>query len=154
MELRVKYLENYNKEWGELSSKDGDSGFDVRAAIPETIVLKAGERKLVPTGLKVAMSTVLGGTNEVEIQVRPRSGLALKKGITVVNAPGTVDFSYRGEIGVILLNTGSEDFEINPGDRIAQIVACPIFKPTIIEVEDLDDTDRGEGGFGHTGVAN
>lgn len=202
MKLAIKYLENYNKEWGLVSSKPGDSGYDVRAAIPEKIVLKAGEREVIPLGIKAKVdtsvklvSTSTGITLEkerydyfkanspdidltvqetgekaklgdvikesvvyevdptlVEIQMRPRSGLAAKNGIILVNTPGTIDSSYRGEIKAIVLNTGKEDFEINPGDRIAQIVVCPIWKPIVTEVEELDETERGADGFGSSGV--
>lgn len=209
LEMCIEYLPNYNKEaWGEVYSKEGDSGYDLRAAIDEDIVLQPGDRKLIPTGIKVQLQTVLHetivklkGTDKVisrepvlltmeeifeavkqfcpaeelssdlfeqlfaceikstpiydsnyEIQVRPRSGLAVKYGISVVNTPGTVDHSYRGEICVILINHSREDFEIKAGDRIAQMVVCPIVKPKIVEVESVDETDRGAKGFGSSGV--
>jgi dUTP pyrophosphatase len=123
----------------------GASGFDIRAVIPEPYVLKPGERKLFPSGFKVAVPYGL------ELQVRPRSGNALKSGISVVNTPGTVDADYRGEVGVILINHGSEDFTINPGDRIAQGVFVPVFQANFIINDTLDETARGEGGFGSTG---
>ena len=148
MKLGIQYLENYNKEWGLVSSKEGDSGYDLRAAISEPIVLSPGERKVVPNGIK----TQLYSSINVEIQIRPRSGLAAKKGITVVNAPGTVDYSYRGELMTILLNTGNEDFVINPGDRISQMVICPIYKPEVVEINEVHETDRGDNGFGSSGV--
>jgi len=122
------------------------SGMDLRANNDETIILKVGERKLIPTGIKVQLAE---GT---EMQIRSRSGLALKKGIIVWNAPGTIDADYRGEVGVILYNGGDEDFEINKGDRIAQAVVVPYLKAFVNYVDKLDDTQRGEGGFGHTGV--
>jgi dUTP pyrophosphatase len=102
---------------------------------------------LIPTGWHIALP------RGFEAQVRPRSGLALRHGILIPNAPGTIDADYRGEIQVILLNAGSEGFEIRRGDRIAQLVVAPVVRPEWIEVESLDETDRGEGGFGHTGRA-
>lgn len=159
MKLGIQYLENYNKFWEDVKSADGDSGYDLRAAIKEPIVIAPGERRVVPNGIKTELKlseiekTSMDALGQsVEIQVRPRSGLAAKKGITIVNTPGTVDFSYRGEVMTILLNTGNEPFEINPGDRIAQMVVCPVFKPAVVRLEDTTDTSRGEGGFGHTGV--
>jgi dUTP pyrophosphatase len=122
------------------------AGMDLYAAVSETIVIKPGERKLVPTGFKMAMS------EGYEAQVRPRSGLALKNGISVLNTPGTIDADYRGEVGVILINLGQEDFKINRSDRIAQMIINKVEQPTIEEVKDLDETKRGSGGFGHTGV--
>lgn len=151
MQLKIQYLENYNKEWGLISSKEGDSGYDLRAAIKDPITLHMGERLIVPNGIKVQLSSSIYGS-DVEIQIRPRSGLAAKKGITVVNAPGTVDFSYRGELMTILLNTGKEDLIIEPGDRISQMVVCPIYKPEILEVESLEETARSDNGFGSSGV--
>ena len=202
MKLEVKYLENYNKEWGLITSEDGNSGYDVRAAIPEKIVLKAGERQTIPLGIALRINTArlfvststgitlekerydyfkanqpdveltvqetgekvkLGDiidTKEImdfdprltEIQIRPRSGLAARNGIILVNTPATIDSNYRGEVKAIVLNTGKEDFEINPGDRIAQMVVCPILKPDVYEVEELDETNRGANGFGSSGV--
>lgn len=123
----------------------GASGFDLRAAIPEPIVVEPGKWKLVPTGISIAMPVGL------EAQVRPRSGLALKHGITVLNTPGTIDADYRGEIGVILLNVADQPFEIQRGDRIAQLVFQYIAPVKLEVVEQLDETTRGTGGFGHTG---
>ena len=120
------------------------AGADVRSKI-DTVVPAHG-RVLVPTGMFVAVPS------GYEIQVRPRSGLALKKGITVLNTPGTVDSDYRGEVGVILFNTTDEDFEIKAGDRIAQIVLNKVEQIHWIEVDELDETERGEGGFGHTQI--
>lgn len=126
---------------------DGAAGMDLHADIEETVVLKPGERRLIPCG--IAIQLPLG----YEAQIRPRSGLALKNGITVVNSPGTIDCDYRGPIGVILLNTsGSEGFIIGSGDRIAQMVIAPAVRVDVFEATDLDLTDRGEGGFGSTGV--
>ena len=122
------------------------AGMDLRANISEPIVLKPMERRLIPTGLHIALPA------GYEAQVRPRSGLALKKGITVLNAPGTIDADYRGEVGVVLINLSQEDFVVNDGERIAQMVVARHEKADFIEVEVLDETERGEGGYGHTGV--
>lgn len=152
MKLKVKYLENYNKEWGLLKSENGNSGYDIRAGISETIILKPNERKVIPNGIKLEIVPEEPHEINSEIQLRPRSGLAAKHGITVVNTPGTVDYNYRGEVMTILLNTGTDDFIINPGDRIGQIVVTPIFKPTVIDSSDVSDSNRGENGFGSSGV--
>ena len=122
------------------------AGMDLRANIDEPIVLKPLERRLIPTGLHIALPA------GYEAQVRPRSGLALKKGITVLNSPGTVDADYRGEVGVQLINLSQEDFVVNDGERIAQMVIARHEQAEFIEVEVLDETERGEGGYGHTGV--
>lgn len=122
------------------------AGMDLRANIDEPIVLKPMERRLVPTGLHIALPV------GYEAQVRPRSGLALKKGITVLNAPGTVDADYRGEVGVILINLSDEPFTIEDGERIAQMVVARHEHAEFIPVDVLDETERGEGGYGHTGV--
>lgn len=124
-------------------ARTGDAGMDVFANVEEAVVIKAGERALIPTGLKVGIPV------GYEIQVRPRSGLALKKGITVLNTPGTIDAGYRNEVGVILINHSNEDFIINPGDKIAQIVLKKFETIEWKEVEELGGYDRG-GGFGHT----
>ena len=124
----------------------GSSGMDLQAYISEEIILKPGERKLIPTGLSIAIP------ENLEIQIRPRSGLAYQKGISVVNTPGTIDSDYRGEIKVLLINLGKEDFIIKKFERIAQMVVCPITKVVLSETNDLPDTIRGEGGFGSTGV--
>ena len=122
------------------------AGMDLRANINEPIVLKPMERRLIPTGLHIALPA------GYEAQVRPRSGLALKKGITVLNSPGTIDADYRGEVVVLLINLSNEDFVVNDGERIAQMVIARHEKADFIEVEVLDETERGEGGYGHTGV--
>ena len=122
------------------------AGVDLRAFVPNSIVLKPMERALIPTGLYLELP--LG----VEAQVRSRSGLALKKGISVLNAPGTVDADYRGEVGVILINLSQEDFTINDGDRIAQLVLARHERATFELVETLSETQRGAGGFGSTGI--
>ena len=124
----------------------GASGFDLCAC--EAMVIKAGEFTLVPTGLSFSFS------KKYEVQVRPRSGLALKYGISVLNTPGTIDADYRGEIKVILINHSKEDFSINVGDRIAQAVLCPIKKAKLKVVAKLDETKRGAGGFGSTGLTS
>lgn len=122
------------------------AGVDLRAYVPNPIVLKPMERALIPTGLYLELP--IG----VEAQVRSRSGLALKKGISVLNAPGTVDADYRGEVGVILINLSQEDFTINDGDRIAQLVLARHERATFELVETLSETQRGAGGFGSTGI--
>lgn len=122
------------------------AGMDLRANISEPIVLKPLERRLIPTGLHIALP------QGYEAQVRPRSGLALKHGITVLNTPGTIDADYRGEIGVVLINLSSEPFTVNDGERIAQMVIAKHETATFVEVETLDETERGQGGYGHTGV--
>lgn len=122
------------------------AGADVRANIESDIILLPGESRLVPTGLKFAIP------EGYEIQVRPRSGLALKNQITVLNTPGTIDADYRGEVGVILINHGKMPFVITPGMRIAQIVLAPVAKALFVQEELLAGTSRGEGGFGHTGT--
>ncbi|MBP7173204.1 MAG: dUTP diphosphatase [Cloacibacterium sp.] len=123
------------------------AGMDLYANIFEPITLKSLERKLIPTGLYISLP------EGYEAQVRPRSGLALKNGITVLNTPGTIDADYRGEIGVILVNLSSEEVTINDGDRIAQMVIAKHETATWEQVENLDETERGEGGFGSSGVA-
>lgn len=122
------------------------AGADVRAHISEDIVLEPGERTLVPTGVKIALPT------GYEVQVRPRSGLAFKHGISVVNTPGTIDSDYRGEVKIILINHGKEPFIITPGMRIAQLVVAEVIHMEFVEVSCLSETLRGAGGFGHTGT--
>ncbi len=122
------------------------AGMDLRANIPESITLRPLERTIVKTGLFIALPV------GYEAQVRPRSGLAAKKGITVLNAPGTIDADYRGEIGVILVNLSNEDFVVADGERVAQLVIAKHERAEWIEVEELSETSRGSGGFGSTGV--
>jgi len=122
----------------------GSAGMDVRAA--EALTIAPGKRALAGTGFAFAIPA------GYEIQVRPRSGLALKKGISIPNTPGTIDSDYRGELKVILINHDEEDFVVERGDRIAQIVVAPVQRGILVEVDDLDDTERGSGGFGSTGV--
>lgn len=124
----------------------GASGFDLFAAVAEEVQIKAGERALIPTGIKIALPQGL------EAQVRPRSGLALRYGITVLNAPGTVDADYRGEIKVVLINHGDAAFTVKRGLRIAQLVIQEVPQIRWEEVDVLSETDRGDGGFGHTGI--
>ena len=122
------------------------AGMDLRANIDEAITLHPMERRLIPTGLHIALPAGF------EAQIRPRSGLALKHGLTVLNTPGTVDADYRGEVMVLLINLGDKDFVINDGERIAQMIIARHETADFIAVEVLDETERGEGGYGHTGV--
>ncbi len=121
-----------------------DAGMDVRSVAD--IVISPGGRALVPTGLVAIIPPMY------EIQVRPRSGLALKHGVTVLNTPGTIDSGYRGEIGVILANFGDKEFSVSKGDKVAQLVFAPVVQPEVVETDTIDETDRGAGGFGSTGV--
>ena len=123
------------------------AGMDVRAALAEPLVLKPGERALVPTGFRMALP------HGYEAQIRPRSGLAYKQGITMLNSPGTIDSDYRGEVKVLAINHGSKPFTIRHGDRIAQMVISPVLQVNINETDTLPGTERGEGGFGSTGVS-
>lgn len=122
------------------------AGMDLRANIPESITLQPLERRLIPTGLHIALP------EGYEAQVRPRSGLALKHGITVLNSPGTIDSDYRGELMVLLINLSQDPFTVNDGERIAQLVIARHEQAVLTAVEVLDDTERGAGGYGHTGV--
>jgi dUTP pyrophosphatase len=124
----------------------GAVGLDLSAAIAERVVLKPGERRLIPTGWAVAIPEGYEG------QVRPRSGLAWRHGVTVLNSPGTIDPDYRGELKVLLINHGEEPFTVERGDRIAQLVVCPVARAELAEVEVLNPTPRGAGGYGSTGV--
>ena len=122
------------------------AGMDLRANLDEPVVLRPLERRLIPTGLYIALP------EGYEAQVRPRSGLALKHGVTVLNAPGTIDADYRGEVGVVLVNLSQDDFTVNDGERIAQLVIAHCEQADLVVVEQLDETERGAGGYGHTGV--
>jgi len=122
------------------------SGADIEAFIESPMILRAGEREIVPTGITLDIP------EGYEAQVRPRSGLAIKHGITVLNSPGTIDSDYRGELRIILINTSKEDYTINPGDRIAQMVFAPVIHAEFYPNTRLSDTSRGEGGFGSTGT--
>ena len=122
------------------------AGMDLRANLEEPVTLRPLERRLIPTGLHIALP------EGYEAQVRPRSGLALKHGITVLNTPGTIDADYRGEVGVVLINLSQQDFVVNDGERIAQMVIARHEQGELVVVEELDETERGAGGYGHTGV--
>ena len=143
--MKVKVI-NKSKHVLPAYATEGSAGMDLRANIDAPIVLHPMERKLIPTGLYIALP--MG----YEAQVRPRSGLALKHGISVCNSPGTVDGDYRNEIGVILINLGQEDFVVNDGERIAQMVIAKYERAEWEPVDELDETERGMGGYGHTGV--
>ena len=123
---------------------DGSSGMDLMANVEQTVKILPGEKKIISTGIMVAIP------EQYEIQIRPRSGLAAKNGISILNTPGTIDSDYRGEIKVILINLGKDIFQINKNDRIAQMIVCPIIKVELKEVESLPKTVRGKGGFGST----
>jgi len=125
---------------------EGSSGMDLFACLEKDVTLEPGERRLLPTGIAIAIPEGFEG------QIRPRSGLAIQKGIGIVNGPGTIDADYRGEIGVLLINLGKEVFRIRHGERIAQMVISPVFRAILEEVDDLPPTGRQGGGFGHTGM--
>jgi dUTP pyrophosphatase len=144
--IKIKRIsEKYNNIQLPAYSTPGSAGMDIRAAIDETIILSPGKIVLVPTNLVVEIP------EEYEIQVRPRSGLAINHGIGILNSPGTIDSDYRGEVKIILINHSENDFEIKCGDRIAQLVLSRIYKAELIESIELKNSNRGEGGFGHTG---
>ena len=143
--VKVKIINKSNTPTPAYSTEDS-AGMDVRAFVNEPITLNPLERVLVPTGLYMELP------HGYQCEIRPRSGLALKKGITVLNTPGTIDADYRGEVGVILINLSNEPFVINNGERICQMVIMNYTKAEWVEVEELNDTERGAGGFGHTGV--
>ncbi len=143
--IKVKIINKSNNPTPAYSTDDS-AGMDVRAFVERPITLNPLERVLVPTGLYMELP------KGYQCEIRPRSGLALKKGITVLNTPGTIDADYRGEVGVILINLSNEPFVINNGERICQMVIMPYTKAEWLEVEALNDTERGAGGFGHTGV--
>ena len=142
--MEVKIVNKTNHRLPEYATS-GSAGMDLKANTTEPIVLGPLERQMIPTGLYIALP------EGYEAQVRPRSGLAAKYGVTVANSPGTVDADYRGEIKVILINLSNEKFVVNPGDRIAQMVVARYERVEWNEVATLDETERGEGGFGHTG---
>lgn len=144
--VKVKRLANFQGELPSYGSTHA-SGFDLVAMLPEKLTLRPGERALVPTGLSFEIPPGF------EIQVRPRSGWAIKKGVSVVNTPGTVDADYRGEVQVGLINFGHETMEILPGDRMAQAVLCPVVQAVFEDVAELGSTARGAGGFGSTGFS-
>ncbi len=122
------------------------AGLDLRADIDKDVILQPLQRQLIPTGLHIALP------EGYEAQVRPRSGLALKHGVTVLNTPGTIDADYRGEIGVVLVNLSQDPFTVHPGERVAQLVVARYEQADLVSVDVLDETERGEGGYGHTGV--
>lgn len=142
--MEIKIVNKSNNELPAYSTQLS-AGMDLRAFLPEPVVLKPMERKLIPTGLFVEIPA------GYEAQIRPRSGLALKKGITVLNSPGTIDADYRGEVGIILINLSGEDFVIESGERICQMIVASHETVEWNLVEKLEETQRGEGGFGHTG---
>ncbi len=141
----IKIINNSNNPLPKYATA-GSAGMDLYANLTAPVVIKPGARELIPTGLHISLPTNL------EAQIRPRSGLAFKQGLTVLNAPGTIDSDYRGDIGVVLINLGSEDVTINSGDRIAQMIISKYEQITWEEVDSLDDTERGSGGYGHTGI--
>ena len=143
--IKIKVVNKGNQQLPEYATPLS-AGMDLRADIGEDIVLKPMERRLIPTGLHIALP------EGYEAQVRPRSGLALKHGITVLNSPGTIDADYRGEICVLLINLSDKDFTITDGERIAQMVIARHEQGEFVTVDELDTTLRGEGGYGHTGI--
>jgi dUTP pyrophosphatase len=150
MKVQMKWAEGADRSLGlPMYQTSGAAGADLRVNFADkgTIELAVGVRVLLPTGLSMAIE------QGFEVQIRPRSGLALKHGITLVNAPGTIDADYRGLVGVILINLGDAPFTITHGDRIAQMVVAPVVQADFMEVDQLDDTDRATGGFGSTGSA-
>jgi dUTP pyrophosphatase len=142
--MDIQIVNRSNNPLPEFATVDS-AGMDLRAHLKAPVTLQPGERRLIPTGLHIALPQGL------EAQVRPRSGLAYKHGITVLNSPGTIDADYRGDVGVILINHGQEAFEVAPGDRIAQLVVARYERFDWTPVESLDETVRGAGGFGHSG---
>ena len=144
--IKIKFFEHGKDLSMPHYMTEGSAGVDLRAAINEMIVLKPMERRLIPTGFAIALP------NNFEAQVRPRSGLAYKNGITVLNSPGTIDSDYRGEVKVLLINLGNEDFVIERGERIAQMIIQKCEKVIFSVVDELDKTDRSSGGYGSTGV--
>ena len=144
-EVKIKILNTSTNALPEYATQ-GSSGMDIRASLLSPVILKPLERQLIPTGLFIELPT------GHEAQIRPRSGLALKQGITCLNTPGTIDSDYRGEIKVLLVNLSDEEQMINNNDRIAQMVICKVEKAAFILVQQLEETDRGAGGFGHTGL--
>lgn len=145
MEIQVRVVRKTQHALPEYET-DQSAGMDLRADLEEAVVLDPGGRTLIPTGLYIEIPA------GYEAQVRPRSGLALKRGLTVLNAPGTIDADYRGELGVILANLSQEVQSVEPGERIAQLLFAPVTRGQLVEVEVLSETERGRGGFGSTGV--
>jgi dUTP pyrophosphatase len=144
--IKIKRLsEEFNDIPLPSYSTQGSSGLDIRAAVADQVIIPAGEIKLIPTNLSVEIP------EGYEIQVRPRSGLAINHGIGILNSPGTIDSDYRGEIKIILMNFSKEDFKISRGDRIAQLIVSKVYKAELIVSDELEESLRGSGGFGHTG---
>ena len=144
--LKIKLLPHHKGLPLPAYQSTGAAGMDLAAAIEQDIILAPGQRELIPTGIAIELPS------GYEAQVRPRSGLAIKNGVTVLNTPGTIDSDYRGEIKVILINHAQESFTISRGMRIAQMVIAPVTQAEIIISEDLSSSERGEGGFGHSGI--
>ena len=145
IEVQVKVLEHGKELELPAYATPDSAGMDLRAALKEEMILAPGKRELVPTGIAVALPA------GYEAQIRPRSGLAIKNGISCLNSPGTIDADYRGEVKIILINHGEEDFRIKRGDRIAQMIVAPVTRANMKIVEKLTETHRQSGGFGHTG---
>jgi len=147
IEVKIRRL-NHSKE-SDLPDYEsaGASGMDLRASLREPVMLQPGEIRYIPTGLAVSLP------QGYEAQIRPRSGLALHHGIGLVNSPGTIDADYRGEVGIIMINWGTAPYRVKDGDRVAQMVISKIYRAKIVEVEVLEESPRGHGGFGHTGVS-
>lgn len=143
--LKLKKLPHFKGELPAYATS-GSSGMDVRACLDAEVVLQPGERTLIPTGL--SMEFPVG----YEVQARPRSGLAIKRGLSLVNTPGTIDADYRGEVKIIVINLGQEPIHIQDQERIAQLVLCPVIQAQIVDATELSESERGEGGFGSTGV--
>jgi len=143
--VEIRYLPHHENLPPLARMTEGSSGFDLHAACTGDIVIEPGRAVLVPAGFEMAMPP------GYEAQLRPRSGLALKRRVGLLNSPGTIDSDYRGEVGVILFNFGEEDFTVRRGDRIAQMVVCSLPETDLVEMDVLDSTERGPGGFGHTG---
>lgn len=147
-EIKIK-IKRLSEEFSDVElphyATAGSAGMDIRAAIKDDVILEPGKVELIPTNISVEIPV------GYEIQVRPRSGLAANHSIGILNSPGTIDSDYRGEIKIILMNFGKENFKISRGDRIAQLIVSQVFTAKIVEVKDLNSSSRGEGGFGHTG---
>ena len=146
--IQVKVKKLHPKAIVPVYMTEHAAGMDLCTVIDTPVVLAPGERTLLPTGLAMEIPPGFEG------QVRPRSGLALKKGIALVNSPGTIDADYRGEIGIIIINHGDDPVKFLPGDRIAQLIIAPVTQAALVEVDELNDSTRSSGGFGHTGVNN
>ncbi|PKN68070.1 MAG: dUTP diphosphatase [Deltaproteobacteria bacterium HGW-Deltaproteobacteria-15] len=144
--VRIKRFEGQEDIPLPAYETDGSAGMDLRAAVKEKVILRPGEIKLIPTGLAISVPPGF------EAQVRPRSGLALRYGLGMANSPGTIDSDYRGEVGLIMINWGPDPVVIKRGDRIAQMIITRVYRAEVVHVRDLDSTERGEGGFGHSGL--